>query len=533
MGVQICTCTNEPGNIKVPYSDFSLENNNNYKKQQKALNSQFKHNKDSICLPNGNNLNSFFDNKDNQNNQNDLDNFDISLSPITNARKNININIININNNESSNIKHNSSSNNNISSLNNINTEKGLEPIKYKSNNDPVKEESCEKEESNNQENEEESKEEEDVDDSKIREKKREVIEKFDKLVTEFAEYITDDRLNEADKTVIKKIEEHLDDMSIESNENSYNCFIRPALLFKKDNSIYKGSWNFQGKKEGFGTFIDAKGNKYSGEWKDDKLNGKGRLFSINGDYYEGFFNNGIIEGYGMYYSKTKGYKYMGDFKNYKFHGKGKLIYDDKTTYEGNFFEGYKDGEGKLTFNDGAYYEGHFDKNIFSGKGKFTFKDGRNYNGEWKNNVMEGTGIFTWGSDSKYIGEYKKNIREGNGVYSFGCNLYDGNWLNNMPHGEGTLLLDGLRIVGHFRYGKILEMKEGKGANREMTQRFTLDSKVNTKSFDDTTKGMEKSDCNDSRNIKTYKYASESGSKIEKRNKKIESMSKYSKRKIL
>ena len=527
MGIQICACTKDAGIIQVPYTDFSLENNNNYKKQQKILNSQLKHNKDSICLPNGNNINSFFDNKDNQNNPNDLDHFDISLSPITNARKNININIININN-ESSNIKQNTS--NNISSLNNINTDKIYDQVKFKSDNDPVLEESCEKEESNNQENEDESKEEEE-EDSKIRERRQQAIEKFDKLIKEFAEYISDDRYNEAEKSEIKKIEEHLDDMSIESNENNDICFTRPALLFKKDNSIYKGSWNFQGKKEGFGTFIDSKGNKYLGEWKNDKLNGKGRLFSINGDYYEGFFKDGIIEGYGMYYSKKSGYKYMGDFKNYKFHGKGKLIYDDKMTYEGNFFEGYKNGEGKLTFKDGAYYEGNFEKNIFNGKGKFHFKDGRRYNGDWKNNIMEGKGTFNWDDGCKYVGEYKNNKREGNGVYSCGCNLYDGSWLNNMPHGEGTLLVDGLRIVGHFRYGKIMEMKEGKGANREMTQRFTIDSKRNTKSLDDTTKGIDKSDCKDSRNIKAFKYASESGSKIEKKNKKNESTSKYSKSK--
>ena len=64
MGIQICTCSKDAGNIPVPYSDFSLENNNNFKKQQKVYNSQVKLNKDSICLPNGNNINSFFDNKD-------------------------------------------------------------------------------------------------------------------------------------------------------------------------------------------------------------------------------------------------------------------------------------------------------------------------------------------------------------------------------------------------------------------------------------------------------------------------------------
>ena len=88
---------------------------------------------------------------------------------------------------------------------------------------------------------------------------------------------------------------------------------------------------------------------------------------------------------------------------------------------------------------------------------------------------MDGIGKFSWDDDTKYNGEYKNNIREGNGVYSFGANLYDGHWVNGMPHGEGTLLNDGLRIVGIFRYGKIVEMTESKGANREINQKFTMD----------------------------------------------------------
>ena len=355
------------------------------------------------------------------------------------------------------------------------------------------------------------------------------MIEKFDEKIKDFAEYISDDKIKEIENTVVKKLEENLEEISIESNKNN-ECFTRPALRFKSDNSIYKGSWNNYGYKEGFGIFIDSKGNKYAGEWKDDKFNGKGRLFSVQGDYYEGYFNDGIMEGHGMYYSKKSGYKYLGEFKNNKFHGNGKMIYDDKTTYEGSFVDGYKHGEGKLVFSDGAYYEGHFDKNIFNGKGKFYFKDGRNYNGDWKNNTIDGKGIFTWVNGCKYNGDYKNFVREGNGVYSYGCNLYDGSWVNNLPHGDGMLLSDGLRIEGHFRYGKILEIKDGKGASKEMTQKLTLDSKIQ-KSFDDTNKGIE--NINDSKNIKIEKYASESGSKFDRKRLKKENKneeSKYSKK---
>ena len=545
MGVQICSCNKDPGHIAVPYSDFSLENNNNYKKQQKFINNQKKLNKDSICLPNGNNINSFFESKE-QNNQNDIDHFDISLSPIANARKNININIININN-ESSNLRNNSSNNNNISSFNNINNTDKFDQIKFANDKDIVKEESCE---SNSQENDydndnendnenEENENDSDNDnenkskkeDSKVEENRKILIEQFDKKIKEFADYISDDKLNEKENSAIKKLEETLDEISFDWNNNP-KCFSRPALFFKNDNYIYKGSWNSKGLKEGFGTFLDSEGNKYIGEWKDDKFNGKGRLFSIYGDYYEGYFCDGVIEGNGLYYSKMNGYKYFGQFKNNKFHGKGKLEYDNKIIYEGNFAEGYKEGLGQLTFGDGAYYKGNFVKNNFNGNGKFVFKDGRNYSGDWKNNVMDGRGTFNWGNECKYVGDYKNNKREGNGVYSFGCNLYDGNWLNNMPHGEGTLLHDGIKIVGHFRYGKILEMVEGKGVNREMTQKLTIDSKINTKILEDSNKIDISLGETDSRNIKTEKFMSENLNGNEKRNRSNENknnLSRYNK----
>ena len=217
-------------------------------------------------------------------------------------------------------------------------------------------------------------------------------------------------------------------------------------------------------------------------------INGNGRVLSVNGDYYEGNFNFGKIEGYGIFYSNNDKYKYNGEFKENKFHGKGKIIYEkNNIIYEGEFNDGYKHGFGKITFYDKSYYEGNFEKNIFHGKGKFFFQNGKNYTGEWKNNKMDGEGNFYWENGAKYKGDYKNNMREGNGVYSFGFNLYDGSWVNGIPHGKGTLLYEGLRIVGIFRYGKILEIIEGKGANREMTEKLTIDSKVNLK-FDDTFK---------------------------------------------
>ena len=62
-----------------------------------------------------------------------------------------------------------------------------------------------------------------------------------------------------------------------------------------------------------------------------------------------------------------------------------------------------------------------------------------------------------------------------------------------------------------------MKNKKGKGTRKEMTQNLILDNKVQ-KSFDNTNKGINY--INDSRNIKTLKYASENGVNSIKRKEK-------------
>ena len=180
---------------------------------------------------------------------------------------------------------------------------------------------------------------------------------------------------------ILKQIE-NIDINNI-NNKKSSEIFSKPPLLFKKDKSLYKGSFNLKGKKEGFGILIDSSGNKYIGEWKNDLFHGKGILISINGDFYQGNFISGRIEVNGIYYLSKNKYNYTGDFYNNKFDGKGKIIYEKNDTnniynyYEGDFSVGYMHGEGNLFFTDGSYYKGDFDKNYFEGDGTFIFKNGR------------------------------------------------------------------------------------------------------------------------------------------------------------
>ena len=292
--------------------------------------------------------------------------------------------------------------------------------------------------------------------------KTKELRDLFDDLMISYAEYIVDEVFEKANKPEIIEIEKKL--KSINQDNNKIKELIngklldRPALLFKKNNEIYKGMWNINGEKEGFGIFIDKEGNKYIGGWKEDKFNGYGRLISMNGDYYEGEWMNGIIQGNGKYYNKKEEYTYIGEFKENKFNGKGKITYyKSNMKYEGNFEKGFKEGKGKLIFEDGSYYEGIFKSNNYE-EGKFKFKDGRHYRGKWLNNNMDGEGKFVWEKNLYYKGEYKNNMKNGKGVYYFGeKNKIEGIWKNGLPHGEGVIAYENKKIEGEFRYGKVIK----------------------------------------------------------------------------
>ena len=263
---------------------------------------------------------------------------------------------------------------------------------------------------------------------------KSDIIKKFNEEIKQFAEVIPIEKFNSIYNSdfSLKQFDEFIQENFNDDicNKKFRKTFSQPPLLFKQDKSIYKGSFNFNGKKEGFGILIDSSGNKYIGEWKNDLFHGLGIL---------------TYEGHDLY--------------NY---------------YEGNFSEGYKHGSGNLIYKDGSCYKGNFDKNNFEGNGIFIFADGRKYKGSWKKNKMDGTGEFTWEDGTKYKGQYKNNIKEGNGVYSFGANLYDGTWVDNLPHGQGMLLNEGLRIEGIFRYGKLVEIIKSKSANKSLFLKFSM-----------------------------------------------------------
>ena len=66
------------------------------------------------------------------------------------------------------------------------------------------------------------------------------------------------------------------------------------------------------------------KGDKFVGEFKNDKRHGNGTYFHKNGDKYVGNYKNGKIDGYGVY--NYNGHEYKGEFKDGKRHGEGVFV---------------------------------------------------------------------------------------------------------------------------------------------------------------------------------------------------------------
>ena len=130
----------------------------------------------------------------------------------------------------------------------------------------------------------------------------------------------------------------------------------------------------------------------------------KGKKKYKDGEYV-GEFQNGLRDGKGtFYYYENNEYerkKYEGDWKNDKIEGKGKMIWKSGQIYEGEWSNNLKEGKGIQILPNGAKYEGNFKNSKFEGKGVLYCKNGDRYEGDFKNNNRHGSGIMYYIRDGK------------------------------------------------------------------------------------------------------------------------------------
>lgn len=96
-------------------------------------------------------------------------------------------------------------------------------------------------------------------------------------------------------------------------------------------------------------------GEKYLGNWNDNKKHGKGLIVTSDGIYYEGVFNQDILTVRTLY---NESLYYLNNL--FYFQGSGLMILEDGTFYEGDFKgTGILGGKGTLTLNSGHVLEGN------------------------------------------------------------------------------------------------------------------------------------------------------------------------------
>ncbi|KAF6716524.1 MORN repeat-containing protein 3, partial [Oryzias melastigma] len=145
-------------------------------------------------------------------------------------------------------------------------------------------------------------------------------------------------------------------------------------------------------------TVFSLNGNKYTGEWQDNKKHGIGtQIWKNTGAVYNGEWRFGKYDGYGTYYvlepeSKSYVWKYDGEWKNGMKHGYGIYFYNDTAVYEGEWSEGQRSGRGKMFHENGDVYEGEWMNDKNHGEGKLLFANGSWYEGSWKDGKRNGNG---------------------------------------------------------------------------------------------------------------------------------------------
>jgi S1-C subfamily serine protease len=161
-----------------------------------------------------------------------------------------------------------------------------------------------------------------------------------------------------------------------------------------------------------FGTRTFASGDKYVGEFKNDKFHGQGTYTWANGNKYVGGFKDNNKHGQGTY-TWASGNKYVGEWKDGKRHGQGTSIWIDGKKYVGGFKYDKQHGQGTYTWADGAKYVGEWKYNKPHGQGTFTYPDGAKYAGEFKGGALS-EGV-TYSASGQVQGTYS------NGEWCGGC----------------------------------------------------------------------------------------------------------------
>jgi hypothetical protein len=229
-----------------------------------------------------------------------------------------------------------------------------------------------------------------------------------------------------------------------------------------------------------FGTYTFANGDKYVGEYKDNKRNGQGTYTFADGGVKEGIFENGQFK-YAqkvtpIVTAKKTAKKSSGSNQSSLPECPGSPLVgsiSDVAAWDG--CEGTH-AFGPSSKHAGQKYVGEFKDGKFHGQGTITFSAphksaGEKYVGEYKDHKLHGQGTGTFSAPNKnagekYVGEHKDGKPHGQGTLTFSAphkyavDKYVGEFKNGKLHGQGTYtkpdgkVFEGIFENGQFKYAK-------------------------------------------------------------------------------
>ena len=145
----------------------------------------------------------------------------------------------------------------------------------------------------------------------------------------------------------------------------------------------------------------------------------------------------------------------------------GRRVYSNSTCdanfYDGEYVNGQQHGIGFGEFHGCYYFIGLFEKAKMTHFGVFMYDTNDEIDVQGISNkagvdrliTRLGNCIVRYNQDDVYYGMFEKNRREGYGLYASDSGIYNGEWKNDLKHGQGTMLYPNNDLYkGGFKNGK-------------------------------------------------------------------------------
>ena len=236
--------------------------------------------------------------------------------------------------------------------------------------------------------------------------------------------------------------------------------------------------------RHGHGEAVYDSGNRYVGQWQQDRRHGVGRFEFACGDVYDGQWADGRYHGVGQYTSPGgDGDEYEGQWHADKPHGHGRYKYRATgEVYEGEWFHGMRDGKGREIHADGTVVEGAWEcgertslalsntgflTGIDAASGKrirmftATLTCERVTKADLLKCEYEGDTVEATDADEARLSAFSKlhlpgRKRHGQGRVQYECgNVFIGQWVDDLREGFGTFWYAcGDKYEGQWKAGK-------------------------------------------------------------------------------